>query len=96
MKRDSNKITLLTATIESSQVNEIIVTLENFDVNIKEQINEAKSSVAKLMSIITDTENELDKLFGDVVSNLNQSDKLSESPYTQQDVITEIKSKESS
>jgi len=67
------KLPLLTATIESSQVNEIIVTLDKFDVNIKEQINEAKSSVAKLMSIIMDTENELDKLFGDVVSNLNQS-----------------------
>ncbi|WP_339280569.1 hypothetical protein [Lysinibacillus sp. FSL P2-0066] len=87
------KLPLLTATIESSQVNEIIVTLDKFDVNIKEQINEANNSVAKLMSIIMDTENELDKLFGDVVSNLNQSDKLSESPYTQQDVITEIKSK---
>lgn len=87
------KLPLLTATIESSQVNEIIVTLENFDVNIKEQINEAKSSVTKLMSIITDTENELDRQFGDVISNLKQSDRLTASPYTQQDFIAEIKSK---
>lgn len=87
------KLPLLTATIESSQVNEIIVTLDNFDVNIKEQINEAKSSAAKLMSIIMDTEIELDRQFDDVVSNLNQSDRLSESSYTQLDFIAEIKSK---
>lgn len=87
------KLPLLTAAFESSQVNGIIVTLEKFDVNKKEQINEAKSSVAKLMSSVTETENELDRQFGNVISNLNQSDRLSESPSTQQDFIAEIKSK---
>ncbi len=89
-----SKLPLLTATIESMQAKEIIATLEKLDVNIKEQINEAKSSVANLISILTETENELVRQIGNVSSSLYQKDILPASSYSLQQFVDGVKSNE--
>jgi len=84
------KLPLLTATIESTYAKEIIATLEKLDVNKHEQINEAKRSVANLISMLTETENELVRQIGNVSSSLYQRDILPAATYSLQQFVDKV------
>lgn len=88
------KLPLLTAAYESTHAKEIFATLEKLDVNINEQIIEAKRSVENLISMLTVTENELVRQMGNISSSLYQLDILPASTFSLQQFVDKVTNNE--